>query len=164
MATSPKQTGIKGFIKSTPQRIFHDGRARFFAYAGVPDREWDPAQGEYIDQGTKEVQLVMFGPSAERAYANFQRGDVFLAQGKSSMWTPEHGDPVEQFKASDIAHSNNVTNYTVDRSRPDRQVEHDAAARDLAQAGPETAAPEGAATAEGPGAPETVPVQGAPEA
>lgn len=158
----PTRPGVKGFIKSTPRLTRTDsGKARFFAYAGVPDADYDAQQQTYIEKEPQELQLVMFGASAERAFNNFRKGDDFLAHGKFHSWTPQDGGEEQmQFTASDIGHNNNITNYTVERKSAERQIEAEGVARDsagveqAAQAGPGAAAGAvpvpGAAVAEGP--------------
>ena len=61
----------------------------------------------------------MFDKAAQRAAEKFQKGDNFIAEGRSN--THEYqGEQREQFIASRIGHDNNRTTYTVDRSRQER--------------------------------------------
>lgn len=133
----PTKESLSGFIKSTPRLTrTSNGNARFFAWTGIPQSEYDGA-GNYTELEPAEAPLVMFGASAERAHEQFRKGDNFIAEGKTGTWNREvDGQQVEeaQFVASRIGHDNNITNYTVERRAPERQAERDTAARDAAQA------------------------------
>lgn len=96
------------------------GDARLYLRVGQPryrleqDQTFTKLEPEYAD-------MVMFGRSAELAYEKFRKGDNFVAEGESRTYTGDDGVEREQFVASRIGHDNNLTRYTVDRSRPERE-------------------------------------------
>lgn len=132
----PTKESLSGFIKSTPRLTrTSNGNARFFAWTGIPQSEYDGA-GNYTELEPSEAPLVMFGASAERAHEQFRKGDNFIAEGKTGTWNREvEGQQVEeqQFIASRIGHDNNISRYTVERRAPEHQAERETPARDAAQ-------------------------------
>lgn len=132
----PTKESLSGFIKSTPRLTYtQNGTARMFAWVGTPQSERDE-QGAFHESEPVESPLIMFGASAERAARQFQKGDNFIAEGKTRPWTHEvNGQEVEedQFVASRIGHDNNITDYTVERRAPERSQAIDPAMREAAQ-------------------------------
>jgi hypothetical protein len=62
----------------------------------------------------------MFRRNAERAYAMFNKGDVFIAEGYTHTSTRERdGETVEaeEFVAKRLGHDSARTNYTLQRRR-----------------------------------------------
>lgn len=109
------------------------GDARLYLRVGQPrfrleeDQTFTKLEPEYAD-------LVMFGRSAELAYEQFRKGDNFLAEGESRTYTGNDGIEREQFVASRIGHDNNLTRYTVDRTKPERDSpQQDAPGREQVQ-------------------------------
>lgn len=161
----PTKPGLVGFVRSDPTLTYtKDNTPRLYARVGIPQSEQD-AEGNFHDVEPYDTDLIMFGKSAERAHAQLQRGDNFIAEGRVRTYTQNvDGNQVEreQFRASSIGHNGNITNYTVNREprtpdAADREtVQHDATDRQTPDAGqpenhsPTTETP--AAEAEGPAA------------
>lgn len=132
MAITTKES-LSGFIASDPDLTFtSNGDARLYARVGQPQarREED---GSFTKLEPTFTDLVMFRKSAERAHAQFQKGDNFIAEGDVHHY-PQTVDGVEvereQFVASRIGHDNNTTTYDVDRHRPERTAARDTAQRE----------------------------------
>jgi single-stranded DNA-binding protein len=125
---------LSGFIASDPQLTFtSSGDARLYARVGQDhfQREED---GAFTKLEPTFADLVMFGKSAERAHAQFHKGDAFIGEGETRNYTQsQDGQEVEreQFIASRIGHDNNTTRYTVDR--PARTSDKDAVTAALAE-------------------------------
>ncbi|TAM70773.1 MAG: single-stranded DNA-binding protein [Microbacteriaceae bacterium] len=129
--TITTRESVSGFIASGPQLSFtQNGDARFYARVGQEharrkdDGSFTPLEPTFTD-------LVMFGKSAERAYAQFQKGDAFIAEGQARTCTlTVDSNPVQrdQFVARRIGHDNNLTTYVVDRARPQTDIPTPAAA------------------------------------
>ena len=153
---------INGFISADPRLTFSEsGQARFYARVGIEEFQRNE-DGSFTQLESEFTNLVMFDKAAERAAEKFQKGDNFIAEGRSN--THEYqGEQREQFIASRIGHDNNRTTYTVDRSRQERTgadreaPERTAGARDPAAVAlaqreqalqPETAAASGTAPAD----------------
>ena len=117
--TIPTQMSLHGYIASPPQLNFTGkGAARFYACVGVehfrkePDGSFTPLDPTYHD-------MVLFGASAERAYARFKMGDQFVASGYIHDYELDRNgstEPREEFVARRIGHDLVRTRYTVDRS------------------------------------------------
>lgn len=135
---------LSGFIASDPQLTFTSaGDARF--YARVRQEHFQRQDdGSFTQLDSTFTDLVMFRKSAERAHAQFQKGDGFIAEGETRAYTQNvNGQDVErdQFIASRVGHDNNITTYEVDRSRPERDTTtRDATTRDIAAQEPRAAA------------------------
>ena len=135
MAIRTKES-LSGFIASDPQLTFTSaGDARF--YARVRQEHFQRQDdGSFTQLDSTFTDLVMFRKSAERAHAQFQKGDAFIAEGETRSYTQNvNGQDVErdQFIASRVGHDNNITGYTVDRSHPQRETGRDTAQRDGAE-------------------------------
>jgi single-strand DNA-binding protein len=121
--TIPTQMSLHGFIASAPQLNFTGkGTARFYACVGVehfrkePDDTFTRLDPTYHD-------LVMFGGSAERAYARFKVGDQLVASGYIHEYELDKNGTTEsreEFVARRIGHDLARTRYAVDRN-PSRQ-------------------------------------------
>ncbi|MEW2011052.1 single-stranded DNA-binding protein [Microbacterium sp. NPDC078814] len=151
----PTREALSGFIATDPQLTETTGGGhRFYARVGIEQFQRNE-DGSFTQLESEFTNLVMFDKAAERAAEKFQKGDNFIAEGRSNVQEYQ-GDQREQFIASRIGHDNNRTTYTVDRTRqersstnreaPERAVgERDPAAVALAQREqalqPETAAP-----------------------
>ncbi|MGN7860055.1 single-stranded DNA-binding protein [Microbacterium sp. 22303] len=125
----PTREALFGFIASEPKLGPTDnGGHRLYIRVGIEQSEPN-GDGTFTELEPQFTDLVMFNKSAERAALKFQKGDHFIAVGR----TAEHdyqGETRRQFIASRIGHDNNRTSYTVDRSRAERTMpEHDAPAR-----------------------------------
>ena len=158
----PTREALSGFIATDPQLTETTGGGhRFYARVGIEQFQRNE-DGSFTQLESEFTNLVMFDRAAERAAEKFQKGDNFIAEGRSNVHEYQ-GEQREQFIASRIGHDNNRTTYTVDRSRqersstdreaPERTVgERDPAAVALAQREqalqPETAAPSGAVPAD----------------
>lgn len=120
----PTQPGVSGFIRFDPELTYtKDNVARLYAPVGIK-RSVQDAEGEWHEIEPYKTSLVMFGPSAERAFAQFKAGDDFIAQGRERTYTQTvDGKDVErdQFRASRIGHDNNLTTYEVDRTPHSRE-------------------------------------------
>lgn len=119
----PTKPGISGFIRFDPELTYtKDNVARFYAPVGIKQSVQD-AEGQWHEVEPYRTSLVMFGPSAERAYEQFKAGDDFIAEGRERTYTQTvDGKEVErdQFRASRIGHDNNLTTYAVDRTSAGR--------------------------------------------
>lgn len=135
MAIRTKES-LSGFIASDPQLTFTSaGDARF--YARVRQEHFQRQDdGSFTQLDSTFTDLVMFRKSAERAHAQFQKGDGFIAEGETRSYTQNvNGQEVErdQLIASRVGHDNNITNYAVDRTRPERETGRDTTQRDGAE-------------------------------
>ena len=93
MAITTKES-LSGFIASDPDLTFtSNGDARLYARVGQPQarREED---GSFTKLEPTFTDLVMFRKSAERAHAQFQKGDNFIAEGDVHHY-PQTVDGVE---------------------------------------------------------------------
>lgn len=133
----PTKPAAVGFIASEPTLApTSDGTPRFYARVGLHQSIQDTS-GRWHDIEPYFTDLVMFGASADRAYAMFQKGDNFIAPGRMRTYPQTvDGQQIEreQFRAEAIGHNNNLTRYTVDRTPRQRDAAgHDAPGRDAAQ-------------------------------
>ena len=121
----PTKPGVSRFIRFDPEQTFNkDNVARFSAAVGIKQSVQDAA-GQWHDVEPYRTRLVMFGPSAERAFDQFKAGDNFIAEGHERTYTQTvDGKEVErdQFRASRLGHDNNLTNYNVDRTPRERET------------------------------------------
>ncbi len=136
MAIHTKES-LSGFIASDPELTFTSkGDARLYVRIGQPQSRLEE-DGTFTDLDPTFADLVMFRKSAERAHEQFRKGDKFIAEGETRGYTQTvDGRQVEreQFVASRIGHDNNITRYSVDRTRVDRDaVQQDAASREQVQ-------------------------------
>jgi single-stranded DNA-binding protein len=103
--------------------------------------------GSFTQGETSFHDLVMFRRAAEKAAAQFAKGDKFVAEGYIHAYTMSDGDGQmferEEFVARRIGHDNAVTNYTV--NRPQRQLAQQAVP--MIQRGPTNAIPASTASA-----------------
>lgn len=129
-----KKEPLWGFIASDPELTFTSkGDARLYARVGQPQSRLEE-DGSFTDLEPTFTDLVMFRKSAERAYDKFQKGDNFIAVGENRPYPGNDGEMRDQFVAARIGHDNNVTRYTVDRSRPERAAaQRDSPAREQVQ-------------------------------
>ena|SRR5680860_330569 len=127
--TIPTQMSLHGFVASPPQLNFTgNGAARFYACVGVEHfrKELD---GSFTRLDPTYHDMVLFGASAERAYARFKIGDQFIASGYIHEYElDKHGStvPREEFVARRIGHDLARTRYSVERSasrQPDPPAE-----------------------------------------
>lgn len=133
----PTTPGISGFIASDPTLSFtRNGDARFYARVGIHQSTRDE-EGNFHETEPYFTDMVMFGPSAERAHEKYQKGDNFVAQGQERSYTQNvDGEQVmhEQFRASTIGPNGNITNFTIDRAPRERETPGvDATARTTAE-------------------------------
>ena len=135
----PTKPSISGFIRFDPELTFtKDNVARFSAAVGIKQSVQDAA-GQWHDVEPYRTRLVMFGPSAERAFDQFKAGDNFIAEGHERTYTQTvDGKDIErdQFRASRIGHDNNITNYAVDRTPRERTPARDTTGRDTTREEP----------------------------
>lgn len=115
----PTREALSGFIATDPQLTETTGGGhRFYARVGIEQFQRNE-DGSFTQLESEFTNLVMFDKAAQRAAEKFQKGDNFIAEGRSN--THEYqGEQREQFIASRIGHDNNRTTYTVDRSRQER--------------------------------------------
>lgn len=144
MAITTKES-LSGFIASDPDLTFtSNGDARFYARVRQEHFQREDS-GAFTKLESTFTDLVMFRKSAERAYAQFQKGDAFIAEGETRTYPQTvNGEEVQrdQFVASRVGHDNNITTYDVDRSRPDRNSGRDTAQRESAGQDPVATAAE----------------------
>jgi single-strand DNA-binding protein len=117
--TIPTQVSLSGFIASPPQLNFTGkGAARFYARIGVEHFRKEPG-GTFTRLDSTYHDLVMFGASAESAYAGFKVGDQFVTSGYIHEYKLDRNGTTEsreEFVARRIGHDLARTKYTVDRS------------------------------------------------
>lgn len=113
------QQSMSGFIASEPQLTFTSlGEARFHARAGQEHFTRND-DGSFTREGTTFHDLVQYRKAAERACAQFHKGDSFVAEGYVHQYQQDHdGQPVEreEFVAKKIGHDTARTKYEVDRA------------------------------------------------
>lgn len=115
----PTRESLSGFIASDPQLTqTAGGGQRLYARVGIEQFERNE-DGSFTQLDSQFTNLVMFDKAAERAAEKFQKGDHFIAEGRSNV-REYQGEQREQFIASRIGHDNNRTTYEVDRRRPER--------------------------------------------
>ncbi|MDR1513262.1 MAG: single-stranded DNA-binding protein [Propionibacteriaceae bacterium] len=112
-------TSMSGFVCSTPRLTrSEDGEPRLFMKVGQQHFQREP-DGSFTQQESTYHDLVIFRKTAERAAAQFQKGDRFVAEGyvHVSTVTNEDGETREQeeFVARRIGHDVAVTDYTMNR-------------------------------------------------
>lgn len=119
----PTKSSISGFLRADPDLSFtKDGVARLFVPVGIKQSVQD-AEGHWHDVEPYKTAMVMYGPSAERAHAQFKSGDNFIAEGFVRPYTNKDGQEREEFRASRLGHDNNLTTYTVERRSHDREAQ-----------------------------------------
>jgi single-strand DNA-binding protein len=113
------QQSMSGFIASDPQLTFtNQGDARFYARVGQEHYTRND-DGSFTREETTFHDLVQYRKAAERAYAQFQKGDSFVAEGYVHQNEQQvNGKPVEreEFVAKKIGHDTARTTYEVDRT------------------------------------------------
>lgn len=118
--TIQTQQSLSGFIASEPQLAFNaKGEARFWVRIGQEHFERND-DGTFTQTETTYHDLVMFRRNAERAYAMFNKGDAFIAEGythTSSRQRDGETVEVEEFVAKRLGHDSARTNYTLQRRR-----------------------------------------------
>jgi single-stranded DNA-binding protein len=81
--------------------------------------------GSFTQDETSFHDLVMFRRAAEKAAAQFAKGDRFVAEGYIHEYTVTDADGMmegrEEFVARHIGHDTAVTRYSVDRTPPVQQ-------------------------------------------
>jgi len=122
--TIPTRMSLHGFIATTPEFNVQNGQQRFYARVGVehyrrsgPD-DWAKLPPTFHN-------LVVYGMTAEHAYARFKVGDSFVASGHINQYEADRDGqtrPREEFEANRIGHDVARSHYTVDR-RPAHQPE-----------------------------------------
>lgn len=114
------QQSLSGFVASEPQLAFNaKGEARFWVRIGQEHFERNE-DGTFTQMETTYHDLVMFRRNAERAYAMFNKGDAFIAEGythKTSRQRDGETIEVEEFVAKRLGHDSARTNYTLQRRR-----------------------------------------------
>lgn len=120
MAIQTKES-LSGFVRSVSELTFTtNGDARLFMSIGQPQFRHEE-DGTFTELEATRGELVMFGKSAERAYAKFQSGHNFIAEGETRPYVKD-GVEYEQFVASRAGHDNNITNYTLDLPATEREA------------------------------------------
>lgn len=120
MSIRTKQS-LAGFVATDPELTFtSNGDARVYMRVGQPQARFEQ-DGTFTQLDPEYTDLVMFRKYAELAHEPFRKGDNFVAEGETRIYTGDDGAEREQFIASRIGHDNNITRYTVDRGTP----EHD---------------------------------------
>lgn len=135
--TIRRKESLSGFLATDPELSFtRTGDARMYARVRQEhfQREED---GSFTRLESTFTDLVMFRKSAERAHAQFQKGDAFIAEGETRTYTQTiDGAEVEreQFIAARVGHDNNITRYDLDRTPPERDtVQQETPVREQAQ-------------------------------
>lgn len=144
MAIQTEQS-LSGFIASDPQLSFTSkGEARFYAKVGQRPRQAGAGAGDQEPPATF-YDMVMYRRSAERAYAQFAKGDNFVAEGYVHPYEyDKDGQKItgEEFVAKKLGHDVARSTYTVDRTRrhtapaTERGVDGSPPARPAAQRDP----------------------------
>ena len=120
--TIPTQMSLSGFIASNPQLTFtSNGVSRFYARVGVEHARKEP-DGSFTALEPTFHDLVLYRTPAERAYAQFRKGDQFVASGFIQEYdTEKEGATIrrEEFVARRIGHDASRTKYEVVRRQPD---------------------------------------------
>ena len=89
------QQSLSGFIASQPQtRVNAKGETRFWVRIGQEHFE-RKEDGTFTQTETTYHDLVMFRANAERAYAMFNKGDGFIAEGYTHLPGERDGENVE---------------------------------------------------------------------
>ena len=122
--TIPTRMSLHGFIATAPEFNVENGQRRFFARIGVEHyKQLGPADWERLDPTFHN--LVVYGKTAEHAYARFKVGNSFIAEGHINQYEVVRDGQSrmrEEFEASRIGHDVARSRYTVDR-RATRQPE-----------------------------------------
>lgn len=113
------QQSLSGFIASDPQLSFTTkGDARFYARVGQEHYRRNE-DGSFAKTGDTFHDMVQYRKAAERAYAQFHKGDSFVAEG----YVHEYDQSVdgqtqhrEEFVAKKLGHDTARTTYSVDRT------------------------------------------------
>lgn len=128
--TIPTQMSLSGFIASNPQLTFtSNGVSRFYARIGVEHARKE-TNGSFTALEPSFHDLVVYRTSAERAYAQFRKGDQFVASGFIQEYDIEkEGATIrrEEFVARHIGHDASRMKYEVMRRQADPPEPADAA-------------------------------------
>ncbi|MFV0307066.1 MAG: single-stranded DNA-binding protein [Desertimonas sp.] len=120
------QQSLSGFIAAAPQLSFTErGDARLYVKVGQEHYRRNDDE-TFTKLETTFHDLVQFKRAAERSYAQFRKGDHFVAEGYVREYSYEaNGQTIEgeEFVAKKIGHDTARTTYTVDRDRPTRAAE-----------------------------------------
>jgi len=120
------QQSLTGYIASDPQLTFtSQGDARFYARVGQEQfRRLD--DGTFERTGVEYTDLIQYRKAAEHAYAQFRKGDSFVAEGYAHQYqrTLEDGtvEHREEFVAKKLGHDAARTAYAVDRAPQPNQT------------------------------------------
>lgn len=132
----PTTPGLEGFIKSRPRMTMTvNGDPRMSCWVGIPQSQQD-ANGAWHEAEPLEAEMVMFGPSAQKAFAKIRPGDHIVATGKEASYPIEQDGQIverEYFHASHIGPDNNVTAFTVHRGPERYNAEREATQREAAR-------------------------------
>lgn len=122
--TIPTRMSLHGFIATAPEFNVENGQRQFFARIGVEHyKQVGPTDWERLEPTFHN--LVVYGKTAEHAYARFKVGDSFVAAGHINQYEVIHDGRTrmrEEFEANRIGHDVARSRYTVDR-RPALQPE-----------------------------------------
>ncbi|MDR3359356.1 MAG: single-stranded DNA-binding protein [Bifidobacteriaceae bacterium] len=118
--TIKTSASMRGFVVTTPALSNTEGnRPRLYMRVGQ-EHHTRNQDGSFTQNESTFHDLVMFGRAAEKAAAQFAKGDQFVAAGHIHTDTATHPDghmiEREEFVARRIGHDTAVTNYTVDRT------------------------------------------------
>ena len=122
--TIPTRMSLHGFIATAPEFNVENGQRRFFARVGVEHYQRS-GPDDWAKLPPTFHNLVVYGKTAEYAYARFKVGDSFIASGHINQYEvlrDGHTHVGEEFEANRIGHDVARSRYTVDR-RPARQPE-----------------------------------------
>jgi single-stranded DNA-binding protein len=126
------QQSLTGYIATDPQLTFtRQGEARFYARVGQEQFQ-RLEDGSFEKTGVEYTDLVQYRKAAERAYAQFRKGDSFVAEGYTHEYEHAQEDGTieqrQEFVAKKLGHDTARTTYTIDRTpRHDHGVEQDRA-------------------------------------
>ena len=113
-------TAIFGFIASTPV-LSHTETGDARLYAKIGQEHFSVHQdGTFSQDETSYHDLVMFHRSAEKAAAQFVKGDKFVAAVQVYVYTVTDDEGAtrerEEFVARHIGHDSAATRYSVERT------------------------------------------------
>ena len=111
---------MSGFIASDPATsTTRHGAARTYLRVGQ-EHHTRNQDGTFTQAESTFHDLILYGATAQRAAAQFKKGDRFLAEGYLHTWqAPDQNGVIEdreEFVARRIGHDTAYTTYHVDRT------------------------------------------------
>ena len=125
------QQSLSGFIASEPQQtITENGDVRLYVRIGQPHFRRNE-DGKFTELEPSFHDMVVYRVTAERALSRLAKGDNFVAEGFTRIFSMERDGrttEAEEFVAKKLGHDLARTNYEVDRGRRVSRPQQDAAA------------------------------------